>query len=112
MLELLKITSTRPGPSGTPTAPNAANSDESKATQYTSLPDPLVFNNGKPVKSAKDWWQKRRPEIVELFDREVYGRVPENVPKVNWEVVKTSNDTAGELFYCNRLHLKDKCYYS
>lgn len=97
MLVLLKITSTRPGPSGTPTAPNAANSDESKATQYTSLPDPLVFNNGKPVKSAKEWWQKRRPEIVELFDREIYGRVPENVPKVSWEVVKTSNDTVGKI---------------
>jgi hypothetical protein len=97
MLELLKITSTRPGPSGTPTAPNAANNDESKATQYTSLPDPLIFNNGKPVKSAKDWWQKRRPEIAELFDRELYGRVPENVPKVKWEVVKTTNDTVGKI---------------
>jgi hypothetical protein len=93
MLEVIRITATRPGPSGTPTAPNAANNDESKATQYTTLPDPLVFNNGKPVKTAKDWYQKRRPEIVELFDREVYGRVPKDVPKVKWEVVKVSNDT-------------------
>jgi hypothetical protein len=97
MLELTGIASIRPGPSGTPTAPNAANSDESKATQYTSLPDPLIFNNGKPVKSPKEWWQKRRPEIVELFDREMYGRVPKNVPKVNWEVVKTSRDTVAKI---------------
>ena len=97
MLDLLKILSTRPGPSGTPTAPNAANSDESKAIQYTSIPDPLIFNNGKPVKSAKEWWQKRRPEIVELFDREIYGRVPINVPKVKWEVVKTSTDTIAKI---------------
>jgi hypothetical protein len=97
MLELLKITSTRPGPSGTPTAPNAANTDESKATQYTSVPDPLIFNDGKPVKTEKEWWQKRRPEIVELFDREIYGRVPKNVPKVKWEVVKTTNDTVAKI---------------
>jgi hypothetical protein len=97
MMDLLGITAIRPGPSGTPTTPNAANTDESKATQYTSLPDPLKFNNGKSVKSVKDWWQKRRPEIAELFDREVYGRVPKNVPKVTWEVVKTSNDSVGKI---------------
>ena len=62
MLELVKITATRPGPSGTPTAPNAANTDESKATQYTTIPDPLVLNDGKPVKTAKEWWDKRRPK--------------------------------------------------
>jgi hypothetical protein len=38
------------------------------------LPDPLTLNNGKPAKTAKDWWDKRRPEIVEYFDREIYGR--------------------------------------
>ncbi len=97
MMELLKITSIRPGPSGTPTAPNAANSDESKAAQYSSLPDPLVLNNGKPVTSAKIWWKKRRPEIVEYFDREIYGRVPLNVPKVIWEVVSTTNDSVGQI---------------
>jgi hypothetical protein len=97
MLELVKITATRPGPSGTPTAPNAANSDESKATQYKSLPDPLVFNDGKPVKTAFDWYHKRRAEVVELFDREIYGRVPKDVPKVKWEVVKTSKDTIAKI---------------
>jgi hypothetical protein len=97
MLELVKITATRPGPSGTPTAPNAANTDESKATQYTTIPDPLVLNDGKPVKTAKEWWDKRRPEIEELFDREIYGRVPKNTPKVKWEVVKTTNDTIGKI---------------
>lgn len=87
LMRLLGITSLRPGPSGDPKAPNAANSDESKATAYKSLPDPLVLNNGKRVTDAKTWWEKRYPEIMEDFDREVYGRVPKNVPKVNWEVV-------------------------
>ena len=97
MCDLIGIKATRPGPSGTPTAPNAANTDEAKATQYTSLPDPLILNNGKKVKSAKVWWGKRRPEIKEYFDREIYGRVPASVPKVTWEVVSVTNDTVGKI---------------
>jgi hypothetical protein len=93
MLEQTGISSTRPGPSGTPGQPNPANTDESKATQYTTLPDPLALNNGKKVKSAKVWWEKRRPEIVELFDKEIYGRVPANVPGVKWEVLSVTNDS-------------------
>jgi hypothetical protein len=97
MLAQLKIPSTRPGPSGNPQAPNAANADEAKATQYTSLPDPLIMNNGDKVTTAKMWWNKRRPEIVEYFDREVYGRVPANLPKVNWEVVSATKETNGDI---------------
>lgn len=41
------------------------------------------------------WWTERRPQIVEDFDREVYGRVPEQTPKVNWEVVSTTKETVG-----------------
>ena len=95
MLSQLNITSTRPGPSGNPQAPNAANIDESKASPYTSLPDALILKNGKNVTDAKTWWQKRRPEIVEDFDREIYGRVPKNTPKVNWEVVKDTIEMNG-----------------
>ena len=97
MLAQLNITSTRPGPSGNPSAPNAANTDESKASPYTTLPDPLILNNGKKVKDAKTWWSKRRPEIVEDFDREIYGRVPNNLPKVTWEVVSVTNDTSNHV---------------
>jgi peptidoglycan/xylan/chitin deacetylase (PgdA/CDA1 family) len=97
MLVQLHIDSTRRGPSGNPSAPNAANSDESKATQYTSLPDPLILKNGKKVTDAKTWWNIRRPEIVEDFDREIYGRVPKNTPKVNWEVVSTVDTTFGTI---------------
>lgn len=98
MLVQLKIpiTSKRPGPSGNPSAPNAANSDESKATQYTSLPDPLVLRNGKKVIDVKTWWNKRRPEIVEDFEKEMYGRVPKNTPKVIWEVISTVDTIFGD----------------
>ena len=86
MMKELGIKELRSGPSGNPNAPNAANSDESKAKTYTSLPDPLIFNNGKEVTTPADW-EKRRKEIKEDFDREVYGRVPANVPAVKWEIV-------------------------
>lgn len=94
-LQMLGISSTRPGPSGNPQASNAANTDETKASPYTTLPDALLLNNGKKVTDAKTWWNLRRPQIVEDFDREVYGRVPANVPGVKWEVASVSNDTVG-----------------
>jgi hypothetical protein len=93
ILKLLNIDSLRPGPSGNPSAPNAANSDESKANIYPDLPNPLVLNNGKKVTTPEMWWKLRRPEIKEYFDREIYGRVPKRVPKVNWKVTSVSNDT-------------------
>ena len=95
MLRQLNISSTRPGPSGNPQAPNAANNDEAKASPYTSLPDPLLLKNGKKVTDEKTWWSTRRPEIVEEFDREIYGRTPVNTPKVNWEVTSTTNEMNG-----------------
>jgi hypothetical protein len=95
LMKLLHIDSLRPGPSGNPKAPNAANVDESKATQYKSLPDPLTLNNGKKVTSAEIWWTKRRPEIIEDFDREIYGRMPKNTPSVKWELLSSKNDTVG-----------------
>ncbi|NQT24026.1 acetylxylan esterase [candidate division KSB1 bacterium] len=91
MMHLLGITEIRPGPSGDPKAPNAANSDESKATKYASLPNPLTFDGGDPVTTAEQW-EKRKLEIFEAFDREMYGRVPENVPAVTWEI-QTVKDT-------------------
>ena len=96
-MELLGIKQLRPGPSGNAKAPNAANTDESKATPYPDLPDPLTLKNGKKVTTAGQWWKDRRPEIVEDFDREVYGRVPKDTPKVKWEVTATEAQTVGDV---------------
>src|SRR5882672_5142316 len=96
MMEQLGITSIRQGADGRdPNAPNAANYDESKGNPYPDLPDALTFANGKPVKNAKQWWSQRRPQIVEQFDREVYGRTPKHVPGVSWTVAETKNATQG-----------------
>lgn len=94
MMRLLGIKKLRPGPSGNPNAPNAANTDESKATQYKSLPDPLKFNDGTPVTTAEQW-KKRKLEIFEDFNREVYGRVPKDTPSVTWKVVSKKEKVNG-----------------
>ena len=97
MLELLHITSIRRGRDGSNTnSPFYANYDESKANPFPHLPDPLILKNGGKVTTAEMWRQQRRPEIAEDFDREIYGRVPTNTPRVNWEVtstVRTNNGT-------------------
>jgi hypothetical protein len=98
MLAALNIKSIRPGADGSnPNASNAANYDEAKANPFPQLPDPLVLKNGKQVTSADSWWKLGRPAVVEDFDREIYGRVPENMPKVNWKVISSSKDSVGNI---------------
>ncbi len=93
MMEQLGIKALRPGPSGNEADPNHANYDESKANPYPNLPDALTLKNGQKVTTAAMWWNERRPEIVEDFDREMYGRVPASVPKVTWEVTDRGTAT-------------------
>src|ERR1700722_9237200 len=95
MMDQLGIKALRPGPSGTETAPNHANYDEATANPFPNLPDVLTLKNGKKVTTPAMWWNQRRPEIVEDFDREVLGRVPKNVPKVTWTVTRTVDAMVG-----------------
>ena len=95
MMDQLGIKTLRPGPSGDEKAPNHANYDESKANPYPNLPDPLTLPDGKKVTTADQWWQQRRPQIAEDMEREVYGRIPKNVPKVTWRVVLTDKEFVG-----------------
>ena len=96
MMERLGITSLRRGADGRdPRSPHYQNTDEAKANPWPNLPDPLVSKSGEKVGTKQDWFERRRAEIVEDFDREVYGRVPADVPGVKWEVVKTSEETVG-----------------
>src|ERR1017187_10399472 len=66
-------------PPAPPPATNVAgipvNYDEALVGNYT-LPDPLVLANGKPVRDAKTWNEKRRPETVRLFEENEYARAP------------------------------------
>jgi hypothetical protein len=89
MLAQLGIRQLRPGPTADASAPNAANYDEAKANPYPRLPDPLTLRSGAKVTSADMWRDRRRAEIVEDFEREVVGRVPQRVPNVTWSVAAT-----------------------
>ena len=61
------------------------NYDEARVGTYT-LPDPLLLANGKPVRDAKTWNEKRRPEIVRLFEENQYGRSPGRPAAMSFDV--------------------------
>lgn len=73
----------RHAPSG-----HVSNYDEAKVGAYT-LPDPLVLLNGQPVRDRETWFKLRRPELIRLYETEVYGRVPNSAPRVTFELVGT-----------------------
>jgi hypothetical protein len=98
MLEQLKIPVSvmRRGPSGfNPKAPDFQNTDEAKANPWPHLPEMMVTKKRQPVTTPELWWNVRRPEIVEYFDAEVYGRVPKNVPKTTWEEASADEGRTG-----------------
>jgi len=72
---------------------SSSNSTESNDSLYL-LPDPLVFKNGSKVKTVKQW-EKRKLEIKEDFDREIYGRVPADTPAVTWKVLSEKDTMNG-----------------
>ena len=53
-----------------------ANYDESMVSEYV-LPELLVSEDGTAVKTSSDWEKIRRPEVLDLFEQYVYGKVPE-----------------------------------
>jgi hypothetical protein len=57
------------------------------------IPDVLLLANGKRVTDARTWTEQRRPEIIKLYETEIYGKVPASAPKVKWTVTKT--ETSG-----------------
>ena len=72
------------------TEPRPTNYDEAKVPDYR-LPDPLVLADGASVTDSQTWWDRRRPEILALFETHVYGRNPEMPFETVFEV--TSIDT-------------------
>ena len=97
MMDQLGIKSIRYAFDADESSPHAANYDESKANPFPVIPEILKTNAGKKVTTAKQWWEVRRPEIVEGFESEVYGRVPANVPGVTWTVEAEEIETVGRI---------------
>ena len=91
MMDQLGIRALRPGESGQ----NQERFTEEKANPcHDTMPDVLTMKGGARV-TRPEQWAARRAEIVEDFEREVYGRIPPNVPKVTWEVTATTDGDSG-----------------
>src|SRR5262245_50835767 len=83
-----------------PTAPPSVvagipvNYEEAKVGNY-ALPDPLVLADGKRVRDAKTWNEKRRPEIVRLFEENQFGRSPSRPPAMSFDVFDKGTPALG-----------------
>jgi hypothetical protein len=73
--------------------PPAANYEESKVGTYT-LPNPLIFQDGKPVTNARDW-ARRRLEILKLFEDDVYGHSPRPPRNIRYKVFHEDQHALG-----------------
>ena len=62
------------------------NYDESKVPSYT-LPDALTTLNGKKVKTVKQWEKIRRPELINLFETEMFGKMPGRPADLHFKVL-------------------------
>jgi hypothetical protein len=97
MMDQLGIKKVRPGKSANEGDPNYANYDESIATPYPNLPELLTLKNGKKVTTPDMWYKQRLPEITEDVEREVYGRLPKNIPAVKWSVAISERENIGRI---------------
>lgn len=68
--------------------------DEDQVPKYT-LPDPLVLSTGEKVTDAETWFKKRRPELLNLFTTEVYGRSPGRPADMTFETTSTDPKALG-----------------
>lgn len=100
----LGISSIRQGADGfNRDAPNAANRDEARVGTY-SLPPLLVDSAGRPV-TGSGGWHRRRREIVEAFDSQVYGRVPATAPAIRWDFTAQETRQVGGMNVVTRHYL-------
>lgn len=82
------------GVTGILSQPAGANYDEANVPVYT-LPDPLVCPDGTVVTNAVGWQEKRRPELVRLFEEQVYGRAPERPRAMRFETISVVTNALG-----------------
>ena len=67
--------------------------DESLAANY-QLPDPLKLANGRKVTKARQWEKKRRPELIRLFESQMYGSAP-SAPDLRFETLEEDGSALG-----------------
>lgn len=87
------------GAQGTPNRPELVagipvNYDEARTGSFT-LPDPLVMLNGEPVRDPETWYNRRRPELVRLFEEHQFGATPARPADVGYEVFERGTPAMG-----------------
>lgn len=93
LVTLLAILNLSPTISAYGQGPAFANYDESKVGTYT-LPDPMTFKDGKKVTSPRDW-ERRRGELLELFQDNVYGRSPKPPKHIDYTIFDSDKHALG-----------------
>jgi len=63
----------------------AQNYDEAKVPPYT-LPDLMKTLGGKKIKSRQAWEKVRRPELLRLFENNIYGQMPQLYDSIRYTV--------------------------
>jgi len=71
-----------------------ANYDESKIPPYT-LPDPLIALDGHAIRTQQEWKEKRRPEILSLFESQMYGKAPGKPKDLHFKVLSEDKNALG-----------------
>jgi len=80
---------------------HVSNYDEDKIKPYT-LPDPLVFANGTRVADATAW-KKRREELIAIYERDIFGRIPKDAPHVTWATLPARAETPDVTYVSGRI---------
>ena len=81
-----------------------ANYDEAKIGPIT-LPPLLTAADGSKIATAADWTAKRRPEVIELFRKNVYGHTPALPDDIKFEVTATKADALGGIATRKFVHI-------
>lgn len=68
--------------------------DEKDVPSYT-LPDALTCSDGTVVRNKKTWVEKRRPELLSLFETEMFGKAPGTFPGMHSRVLNIDNNALG-----------------
>jgi hypothetical protein len=71
--------------------PPKPNYDESRVPAY-DLPDPLIASDGHRISTSKEWLDKRRPELIGLFEENVYGRSPGDPRSLSFQTLSVSRN--------------------
>lgn len=61
--------------------------DPQKFPARPELPDPLVMLDGTKISTPQEWATKRKPELKELFQEYMYGRLPSVKANVSGKVI-------------------------